>query len=186
MILRLLLLTLTLAAIPLLAPPSPPPGAGLPPDERAEALLGQMTLEEKIQLLHGALKEYNPGPLGTAGYIPGIPRLGIPDLHFADGSLGVGNRVGQATVLPSCIASAATWNLQLACDYGWVIGRQSRAYGVNVNLGGNVDLASREPRCGRTFEMKGEDPLLAGRITAAHARHPEAGRHRLRETLRPE
>lgn len=161
---------LWLAALPLLAPSPPPPGAGLTPDERAEALLERMTLEEKIQLLHGALKEYNPGPLGTAGYIPGIPRLGIPDLHFADGSLGVGNQVGQATVLPSCIASAATWNLELAYDYGWVIGHQSRAFGVNVNLGGNVNLASREPRCGRTFELKGEDPLLAGRITAAHVR----------------
>lgn len=167
---RLLPAALLLAALPLLAPTSSRPAAGLPPDERAEALLAQMTLEEKIQLLHGALKEYNPGPLGTAGYIPGIPRLGIPDLHFADGSLGVGNQVGQATVLPSCIASAATWNLELAYDYGWVIGRQSRAYGVNVNLGGNVNLAGREPRCGRTFEMKGEDPLLAGRITAAHVR----------------
>ncbi|MGC8759076.1 MAG: beta-glucosidase [Bryobacteraceae bacterium] len=140
------------------------------PEERADALIAQMTLDEKIQLLHGALRDYNPGPLGTAGYIPGIPRLGIPDLHFADGSLGVGNQVGPATVLPSCIASAATWDLALAYDYGWVIGHQSRAYGVNVNLGGNVNLANREPRCGRTFEMKGEDPLLAGRITAAHVR----------------
>ena len=82
----------------------------------------------------------------------------------------MGNQVGPATVLPSCIASAATWDLELAYDYGWVIGRQSRAYGVNVNLGGDVNLANREPRCGRTFEMKGEDPLLAGRITAAHVR----------------
>ncbi|MGB9609354.1 MAG: glycosyl hydrolase, partial [Bryobacteraceae bacterium] len=81
------------------------------PEERADALIAQMTLDEKIQLLHGALRDYNPGPLGTAGYIPGIPRLGIPDLHFADGSLGVGNQVGPATVLPSCIASAATWDL---------------------------------------------------------------------------
>jgi len=147
---------------------APPPG--LSPDERADALLAQMTLDEKLQLLHGALTDFNPGPLGTAGYIPGIARLGIPALHFADGSVGVGNQVGQATVLPSSIASAATWDLGLAYEYGWVIGHQLRAYGVNVNLGGNVNLANREPRCGRTFEMKGEDPLLAGRITAAHVR----------------
>jgi beta-glucosidase len=162
--------------LPLLFAPQAPgaapsmPSSALPPDERANALLARMTLDEKLQLLHGALADFNPGPLGTGGYIPGIPRLGIPALHFADGSVGVGNQVGQATVLPSSIASAATWDLGLAYEYGWVIGHQLRAYGVNVNLGGNVNLANREPRCGRTFEMKGEDPLLAGRITAAHVR----------------
>lgn len=170
MLLRLALPAMLLASMPLFAPQSSPEPPALSPEERADALIARMTLDEKVQLLHGALTDYNPGPLGTAGYIPGIPRLGIPDLHFADGSLGVGNQVGQATVLPSCIASAATWNLDLAYDYGWVIGHQSRAYGVNVNLGGNVNLANREPRCGRTFEMKSEDPLLAGRITAAHVR----------------
>lgn len=162
--------------LPLLLAPQAPgaaasmPSSALPPEERANALLARMTLDEKLQLLHGALADFNPGPLGTGGYIPGIPRLGIPALHFADGSVGVGNQVGQATVLPSSIASAATWDLGLAYEYGWVIGHQLRAYGVNVNLGGNVNLANREPRCGRTFEMKGEDPLLAGRITAAHVR----------------
>lgn len=170
-----LLVTLALAGPLVVLTPQPPGGAegaasSPSPDERAEALLARMTLDEKLQLLHGALTDYNPGPLGTAGYIPGIARLGIPALHFADGSVGVGNQVGQATVLPSSIASAATWDVALAYDYGWVIGHQLRAYGINVNLGGNVNLAGREPRCGRTFEMKGEDPLLAGRITAAHVR----------------
>ena len=162
-----------LAVLPLAErtrPAAAAPSPALSPDERADALIAQMTLDEKLQLLHGALTDFNPGPLGTAGYIPGIARLGIPALHFADGSVGVGNQVGPATVLPSSIASAATWDLGLAYEYGWVIGHQLLAYGVNVNLGGNVNLASREPRCGRTFEMKGEDPLLAGRITAAHVR----------------
>src|SRR5258708_14352126 len=45
-----------------------------------------------------------------------------------------------------------------------------RAYGLNVNLGGNVTLIGREPRDGRTFETKGEDPILAGKTTAAHVR----------------
>lgn len=170
-----LLMTLALADLPVALSPQPPGGAevassNLSPDDRAEALLARMTLDEKLQLLHGALTEYNPGPLGTAGYIPGIARLGVPALHFADGSVGVGNQAGQATALPSSIASAATWDPALAYDYGWVIGHQLRAYGINANLGGNVNLAGREPRCGRTFEMKGEDPLLAGRITAAHVR----------------
>ena len=51
-----------------------------------------------------------------------------------------------------------------------MIGAELRAYGINVNLGGNVNLIGREPRDGRTFETKGEDPILAGRITAAHIR----------------
>jgi beta-glucosidase len=87
---------------------------------------------------------------------------------MADGSAGVGNSVGQATALPSSLASAATWDLDLAYEYGKVIGSEMRAFGVNVNLGGNVNLTGREPRSGRTFETKGEDPILAGKVTAAH------------------
>jgi beta-glucosidase len=100
--------------------------------------------------------------------VPGISRLGIPDLYLADGSTGVGNSVGEATALPSSIASAATWDLDQAYKYGQVIGSEMRAFGINVNLGGNVNLTGREPRSGRTFETKGEDPILAGKINAAH------------------
>jgi beta-glucosidase len=135
-------------------------------DQRADALLGQMTQQEKLQLVHGAGTTLR----GTAGWVPGIPRLGIPDLLLADGSVGVGNQVGPATILPSSIASAATWDTNLAYDYGKVIGSELRAYGLNANLGGNVNLIGREPRDGRTFETKGEDPILAGKITAAHIR----------------
>ncbi len=145
-------------------------------DVRADALLAQMTQDEKLQLVHGAGGAVNqnvPIPRGGAGYVPGIPRLNIPDLYFADGSVGLGNGVGQATALPSSIASAATWNLGLAYQYGTVIGAEMRAYGMNVNLGGNINLIGREPRDGRTFETKGEDPVLAGRIAAAHIRGVE-------------
>ena len=135
-------------------------------DQRADWLLAQMTLDEKLQLVHGSL----PVQLGAAGWVPGIPRLGIPGLYLVDGSVGVGNKVGRATALPSSIASAASWDLSLAYKYGTVIGAEMRAYGVNVNLGGNVNLTGREPRDGRTFETKGEDPILAGKITAAHIR----------------
>ena len=72
---------------------------------------------------------------------------------------------------PRCllrIASAASWDLNEAYKYGSVIGAEMRAYGMNVNLGGNINLIGREPRDGRTFETKGEDPILAGKITAAH------------------
>ncbi len=151
------------------APPPPPPSAS--PDVRADYLVAQMTQDEKIQLVHGGAAldwwDYTL-PRGGGGWIPGIPRLGIPDLYFADGSVGVGNAVGQATALPSSIASAASWDLTEAAKYGTVIGSELSAYGINVNLGGNVNNTGREPRDGRTFETKGEDPMLAGKITAAH------------------
>jgi len=139
------------------------------PDQRADYLVGQMTLDEKIQLVHGgAAPNLSTLQRGGEGWIAGIPRLNIPDLYFADGSVGVGNQVGQAIALPSSIASAASWDLNEAYKYGQVIGAELRAYGMNVNLGGNVNLTGREPRDGRTFETKGEDPILAGQITAAH------------------
>jgi beta-glucosidase len=154
------------------APTPPPTPTPLPsdPDEAADFLLGQMTLAEKLQLVHGALTIENPvGPRGAVEYVPGIPRLGIPDLLCSDGPVGAYSTLGPATALPSSIASAASWDLEEAYKYGQVIGAQLSAYGVNAWLGGNVNLA-REPRDGRTFETAGEDPLLAGSIKAAHLR----------------
>ncbi|HUJ23255.1 MAG TPA: glycoside hydrolase family 3 C-terminal domain-containing protein [Bryobacteraceae bacterium] len=142
-------------------------------DQRATVLLQQMTQTEKLQLVAGAggpVTDIRPLPRGAGGWIPGIPRLGIPDLYFCDGSVGVANSQAPATALPSSIASAATWDLDLAYQYGKVIGTEMAAYGLNVNLGGNINLIGREPRDGRTFETKGEDPVLAGKITAAHIR----------------
>jgi beta-glucosidase len=78
--------------------------------------------------------------------------------------------VGQATALPSSIAATATWDSRLGYAYGGVIGKELSAYGINVNLGGNINMTAREPRDGRTFETKGEDPILAGMTAAAHLR----------------
>jgi beta-glucosidase len=151
--------------------PTPPPTTGTP-DQRADAMLAQMTQAEKLQMVQGGvmtnLEWGYTIPLGAAGWVPGIPRLGIPALYLADGSVGVGNAVGPATALPSSIASAASWDTNEAAKYGAVIGSELADYGINVNLGGNVNLIGREPRDGRTFETKGEDPILAGKITAAH------------------
>jgi beta-glucosidase len=141
------------------------------PDQRADQLLTQMSQAQEIRLVYGAGgpdTNNPPLPRGGAGWVPGIPALGIPDLYLADGSVGVGNGVGQATALPSSIASAASWDVTEATKYGNVIGAELRAYGMNVNLGGNINLIGREPRDGRTFETKGEDPILAGKIAAAH------------------
>ena len=158
--------------IALTGPATPGLGAGQTPDTRAAAMLTLMTQAEKLQLVQGGvttnLTYGYTVPLGAAGYVPGIPRLGIPELYLADGSVGVGNGVGPATALPSSIANAASFDLNEATKYGNIIGTELADYGINVNLGGNINLIGREPRDGRTFETKGEDPFLAGKITAAH------------------
>jgi len=141
------------------------------PDQQADYMISQMTPSQELQLVYGAGGPVTNDfalPQGGAGYVPGIASLGIPSLYLADGSVGVGNGVGEATALPSSIASAATWDLNLAYQYGTVIGAELRDYGMNANLGGNINLTGREPRDGRTFETKGEDPILAGQIAAQH------------------
>ncbi|MGP8172992.1 MAG: glycoside hydrolase family 3 C-terminal domain-containing protein [Terracidiphilus sp.] len=142
------------------------------PDSRADAMLAQMTQDEKLQMVMGGLNtDLTYGytiPRGAGGWVPGIPSLGIPTLYISDGSVGVSADAGQATVLPSAIANAASWDLNEATKYGTVIGAELADYGMNVNTGGNVNLTGREPRDGRTFETKGEDPILAGKINAAH------------------
>jgi beta-glucosidase len=135
-------------------------------------MLTQMSQAEKLAMVQGGVTTNNTYgytvPRGAGGWVPGNTRLGIPALYLADGSVGVGNGVGPATALPSSIASAASWDLTEAAKYGGVIGEELADYGINVNLGGNINLIGREPRDGRTFETKGEDPILAGKITAAH------------------
>lgn len=152
-------------------PPDNPPPITASPDVRADYVLSKMTLDEKIQLVHGSAgpQWWNQTlPRSAGGFIPGISHLGVPDLYFEDGSVGVGQSAGQATALPSSIAGAATWDTTQAYSYGQVIGAEMKAMGLNVNLGGNVNNTGREPRDGRTFETKGEDPILAGKINAAH------------------
>jgi beta-glucosidase len=128
-----------------------------------------MTQDEKLQLVQGNLPyTASSSPRSAVGWVPGIASLGIPDLYYADGPAGVGDQVGAATALPSPLANAASWDLTLAYKYGQVIGQEESAFGINVHLGGNVNLIGREPRDGRTFETAGEDPYLAGMITAQH------------------
>jgi beta-glucosidase len=145
----------------------------LSPDERVDLVLRQMTLDEKIQLVHGTgwgvLRDKAPVPARSnlgAGFTPGIDRLGIPDINLADSAAGVRMASLQsryATLLPSPLGLAATWDVQAALLYGSVIGRELRDQGFNMSIGGGVDLV-REPRNGRTWEYAGEDPILAGSI----------------------
>jgi len=144
------------------------------PSERAELVLKELTLDEKIALLHGNGMPHVPKwqmPLtslgnGGAGYVEGIPRLGIPPIVISDAAYGVrsgGDNGRYATALPSSLAAASSWDADLACEYGAQIGRELRNQGFNMTLGGGVDL-TRDPRNGRNFEYAGEDPLLAGTV----------------------
>jgi beta-glucosidase len=144
----------------------------LPPDARAGLVVQAMTLDEKIGLVHGHAgmswrdKPRPDGALGSAGYVPGVPRLGIPPLQETDAGLGIANprneRPGdEATPLPSGLAITATFDAALAFRAGAMIGAEARAKGFNVLLGPGMNL-TREPRNGRNFEYAGEDPLLAG------------------------
>ena len=149
-------------------------------DERAKLLERAMTLEEKIGLLHGRVgtpfrgAPRPEGAIGSAGYIAGIPRLGVPALQESDAGVGVTNpgevRPGDgATALPASLALAATWSPELAYKSGVVIGTEARRKGINVMLAGGMNLA-RDPRNGRNFEYFGEDPLLAGTLAGEAVR----------------
>jgi len=148
----------------------------LSPDERAAIVLKEMTLDEKISLLHGTgMQGLGPmSPLsvnsnGGAGYVVGVPRLGIPNLQISDAAYGVrssGENGRYSTALPSDVAGAASWDPHAAYEYGALIGRELRAQGYNMSLGGGVNL-TREPRNGRTFEYMGEDPVLAGTMVGS-------------------
>ncbi|WP_263358550.1 glycoside hydrolase family 3 C-terminal domain-containing protein [Acidicapsa ligni] len=142
--------------------------------ERADLVLKQMTLDEKLALLHGngmAHAEQWQMPMtrladGGAGYVEGVKRLGIPPLVISDAGYGVrdsGANGRYSTAMPSSLGATASWDPDSACDFGTVIGQELRAQGFNMTLGGGVDLA-REPRNGRSFEYAGEDPLLAGTV----------------------
>ncbi len=171
------------------------------PDSRAKAMVDAMTLDEQIGLLRtqagfGLLslgiplppsvpesmrKSTPPGALGSAGFVPGVERVGMPAQQMSDASLGVGNLGGflrrgdEATSLPATLALAATFDPELAQAAGDMLGAEAHAKGFNIQLAGGVNL-TREPRNGRNFEYAGEDPLLAGQIVGAQVAGIQ-GRH---------
>src|SRR5947209_13185442 len=125
----------------------------LSPDERAALLLTQLTLEEKVGMVHGKSNE--------AYAMAAIARLGMPALTMTDGPAGI--NVGQATSLPAPIGLAATWDLAAAELYGELLASEAQATGHNVFLAPCLDLA-RIPAYGRLFEAFGEDPILTGQM----------------------
>lgn len=156
------------------------PAASLSPDRSADAVLARMTTAEKLTLLHGVMPGFDaagkvipPGAVFSAGYVAGVPRLGIPALTETDATLGIawimGLRHDGATPLPSGLAIAATWNPDLAYRAGAMVGLEARHKGFNVLLGGGANL-TRDPRGGRNFEYLGEDPLLTGVMAGAGVR----------------
>ena len=157
------------------APTGPWMNTSLSPDERADLVLKEMTLDEKVALLHGVgmptddpvTPENAPSNRGV-GYAVGVPRLGIPGIDMSDAAYGVrssGVNGRYSTALPANIAAAASWDTDAAYEYGALIGRELRAQGFNMTLGGGVNI-TRDPRNGRTFEYLGEDPILAGTLVA--------------------
>ncbi|UDF02796.1 beta-glucosidase [Asticcacaulis sp. AND118] len=150
---------------------------------RTELLLKEMTQAEKLTLVfshfasdgewlnkRGDIAGLNwtqpkESRHQSAGFTYGVERLGIPHQWITDAGVGVASQRGPnprlRTVLPSGMATAATWDRKLAFAGGAMIGKEARLSGFNVQLAGGVNLM-REPRNGRNFEYGGEDPLLAG------------------------
>ncbi len=136
-------------------------------DPRADKLLSQMTLEEKITLIHGTQEDpkvYH----GQAGYTAGVPRLGIPGLRFADGPPGVLTRhpsQGETATM----GVAATFSVSDAQANGLVIGREARALGIDISLQPFVNIF-RDLEFSRGYNTFGEDPFLSGQMGAAEIR----------------
>lgn len=149
------------------APEAPPAylDATQPVETRVEDLLKRLTVDEKISLIHADSKFTTPA----------IPRLGIPQRWMSDGPHGIREALGMhewkpagrtddfATAMPVEAALAATWNPELAREYGAVLGQEARARGKDILLGPGVNL-QRTPLNGRNFEYLGEDPLLSSRL----------------------
>ncbi|WP_197514421.1 beta-glucosidase [Mycobacterium sp. E342] len=140
--------------------------ARLTDDERFALLVGVMGAGEMWPVRDGRIP---PDVPMSAGYVPGVPRLGVPALLMSDAGLGVTNpgyRPGDtATALPAGLALAASFDPSLARAAGELIGREARSRGFNVQLAGAMNLV-RDPRNGRNFEYLSEDPLLTATMAA--------------------
>ena len=136
-------------------------------DARVDKLLSQMTLQEKLTLIHGTHEDPKVYQ-GQAGFLGGIPRLNIPGLRFADGPPGVLTRhpsQGETATM----GVAATFSRKTAEDNGLVIGREDRALGIDVSLQPFVNI-DRDLQFGRGFNTYGEDPFLTSEMGVAEVK----------------
>src|SRR6185437_5940828 len=158
---RFLFLVLTFAMVANAAEKPVPVVTG---DPRADKLLSEMTLDEKVTLIHGT-QEDPKAYQGQAGYLAGVPRLGIPGLRFADGPPGVLTRhpsQGETATM----GVAATFSAKDAEQNGLVIGREDRALGIDVSLQPFVNI-DRDLEFRRGYNTFGEDPYLTSVMGAA-------------------
>ena len=150
-------------------------------EERADDLLSQMTLEEKIHLLKGSgmasgmgMVEPGEGISGAVGTIVPTPRLGIPTVYLSDGPAGLRiepkrkgeDRTYYCTAFPIGSLLSSTWNVDLVENVGKAMGNEALEYGIDVILGPGANI-HRHPLCGRNFEYYSEDPVLTGEIGVA-------------------
>jgi beta-glucosidase len=126
---------------------------------RVDKLLSQMTLEEKMSLIRGASEDPATNQ-GQAGYLTGVPRLGIPPIRMSDGPPGVLTRQpSQAET--ATMGLAATFSVKDAEDNGVVIGREAKSLGIDVVLEPFINI-DRDITFGRGYNTYGEDPMLTG------------------------
>ena len=140
-------------------------------EQQIESIIKQMTLEEKIDMLHGK------NMFSSAG----VPRLGIADMEYADGPFGIREEMephswnsahlttDSATFFPTGSALAATWSTKWAYAYGQGMNREARLRGKDMILGPAINI-QRIPTGGRTYEYLSEDPLLSGMLAVAYTR----------------
>ena len=135
-------------------------------DKQIDKIIAQMTLEEKVEMLHSKTN------MSSAG----VPRLGIADMNYADGPFGIreegvpngfqpaGWTLDSATYFPTGSALAATWSKEMAYLYGTGMGKEARLRGKDVILGPAVNI-QRLPVGGRTYEYLSEDPALSALLS---------------------
>ena len=150
-------------------------GCGMSPQERLTVndkkineIIAQMTLEEKVEMLHSKTNMSSEG----------VPRLGIQDIKYTDGPFGIREENGDgfrslgwtldsATYFPTGSALAATWSKEMARKNGWAMGKEGRLRGKDIILGPAINI-QRLPVGGRTYEYLSEDPVLAARLSVEY------------------
>lgn len=139
--------------------------------DKAQTLVGQLTLEEKVNITRGFSSDQNV----CAGNTGSIPRLGWPGMCLHDAGNGV-RATDFVNSYPSAIHAGAAWDRNLAYLRGYYMGKEFKTKGVNVLLGPNAGPLGRSPLAGRNWEGFSVDPYLSGQLTAETVRgHQDAG-----------